>query len=84
MKLDGKLFREVEHNADKQEKMSALIQMLKSMGFETVAEGIETEEAHRILNKMACSTLQGFYLSRPVQESAIREMTAARYSGAAV
>lgn len=84
VKLDGKLFREVEHNADKQEKMSALIQMLKSMGFETVAEGIETEEAHRILNKMACSTLQGFYLSRPVQESAIREMTAARYSGAAV
>lgn len=80
VKLDGKLFNGVEHSSNKQEKMSALIQMLKSMGFETVAEGIETEEAHRILNKMACSTLQGFYLSRPVQESAIREMTASSYS----
>lgn len=84
VKLDGKLFKEVEHNSDKQEKMSALIQMLKSMGFETVAEGIETEAAHRILNKMVCSTLQGFYLSRPVPESAIREMTASSYHGAAV
>ncbi|MGM0768964.1 MAG: chemotaxis protein CheB [Pseudomonadota bacterium] len=82
VKLDGKLFKEVECNSDKQEKMSALIQMLKSMGFETVAEGIETEEAHRVLNQMACSTLQGFYLGRPVSESTIREMTASSYSGA--
>ena len=80
VKLDGKLFKEVESNSDKQEKMSALIHMLKSMGFETVAEGIETEEAHRVLNQMSCSTLQGFYLGRPVREAAIREMTVSSYS----
>ncbi|MDX1552182.1 MAG: chemotaxis protein CheB [Marinobacter sp.] len=80
VKLDGKLFKEVECNTDKQEKMSALIHMLKSMGFETVAEGIETEEAHRVLNQMSCSTLQGFYLGKPVREAEIRAMTASSHS----
>ncbi|WP_018153020.1 putative bifunctional diguanylate cyclase/phosphodiesterase [Leeia oryzae] len=42
------------------------IHMAKSLGLQTVAEGVETELQAEILGKMGCDILQGYYFSRPL------------------
>ena len=43
------------------------ISMFKDMGFELVAEGIETQEMADSLIKMKCDYLQGYLYSKPLQ-----------------
>lgn len=44
--------------------------MLHSLGAQIVAEGVETIEMVEALEKLGCDYLQGFYYSRPIDESA--------------
>lgn len=44
----------------------AVIKMVKRLGLETIAEGVETEEQFNYLMKMNCDNIQGFLLGRPV------------------
>lgn len=44
----------------------AVIKMVKRLGLETIAEGVETEEQFEYLMKMNCDNVQGFLLGRPV------------------
>lgn len=40
--------------------------MVKAMGMELVAEGVENEEHIRLLTELGCDFFQGYYYSRPV------------------
>lgn len=44
----------------------AVLAMAGSLGMRVTAEGVETRAQALALRAMACNTLQGFYLSRPV------------------
>ena len=47
--------------------MSAMLQMVSSMGLTAIAEIVETEAAADALRKMGCEFAQGNYFSEPVQ-----------------
>ena len=47
--------------------------MAQSLGLHIVAEGMETAEQARILIKLGCHELQGFYFSRPVTSETLIE-----------
>ena len=40
--------------------------MVKAMGMELVAEGVENEEHIRLLTELGCDFFQGYYYSKPV------------------
>ena len=40
--------------------------MAKQLGFEVVAEGVETEEELELLRKEGCDSVQGFYYCKPL------------------
>ncbi len=44
----------------------SVIAMVKRLGFETVAEGVETEEQFDYLKRISCDNIQGFLLGRPM------------------
>lgn len=44
----------------------SIISMVKKLGFETVAEGVETEEQYEYLKKIDCDNIQGFLLGKPM------------------
>ena len=44
----------------------AVIRMVKKLGLETIAEGVETEEQFEYLMKMNCDNIQGYLLGRPM------------------
>ncbi|MDE7267717.1 MAG: EAL domain-containing protein, partial [Lachnospiraceae bacterium] len=52
-----------------QKSMSALkysIEMLKEMGMQLIAEGVEDLRQAQLLEEMGCDFFQGYYYSRPV------------------
>ena len=52
----------------------AVIEMAGKLGYETVAEGVETEEQMDILKSLGCDIIQGYYLSKPVPDTEIEEI----------
>jgi EAL domain-containing protein (putative c-di-GMP-specific phosphodiesterase class I) len=47
----------------------SLIEMAEALGMAVTAEGVEDEAQRRTLARMGCSHLQGFLLSRPIDEA---------------
>ena len=44
------------------------IQMMHEIGFGIVGEGVETEEQYRILERLGCDYIQGYYFAKPMNE----------------
>ncbi|HEX2603119.1 MAG TPA: GGDEF domain-containing phosphodiesterase, partial [Oxalicibacterium sp.] len=45
---------------------SAIVSMAKALQMRIVAEGVETEEQLRVLQKLGCNEIQGYLVSRPL------------------
>lgn len=52
----------------------SIIYMVKKLGFETVAEGVETEEQFKYLNEISCDVIQGYYLGKPMPADDIEKL----------
>lgn len=51
--------------------MESIIQMVKRLGYETIAEGVETQQQKEYLEKIGCDVIQGFLLGKPMDASQI-------------
>ena len=47
----------------------SIVSMVKKLGYETVAEGVETEAQYEYLKQIECDNIQGFLLGRPMPEN---------------
>jgi diguanylate cyclase (GGDEF)-like protein len=65
LKID-RSFVAASHEPQSRALLRTMIQLGRSLGVETVAEGIETESELRILQAEGCSSGQGFLLARPM------------------
>lgn len=52
----------------------SIIQMVKRLGYETIAEGVEEEEQYEYLKSIGCDIIQGFYLGKPMPSEKIKEL----------
>ena len=43
-----------------------MVSLAKGLGIETVAKGVESEEAWAVLAELGCDVAQGFLISRPL------------------
>jgi EAL domain-containing protein (putative c-di-GMP-specific phosphodiesterase class I) len=53
-------------NAGSAAIVRATIELAASLGLEVVAEGVEDDAAWQVLQRMGCTTAQGYHLSRPM------------------
>ncbi|MFM9828986.1 MAG: putative bifunctional diguanylate cyclase/phosphodiesterase [Sphingomonas sp.] len=44
----------------------AVVALAESLGMATTAEGVETEEEHKMVLNLGCSKVQGYYFGRPL------------------
>jgi diguanylate cyclase (GGDEF)-like protein len=72
IKIDRSFVREVTASANGAAIVRAIASLGASLGMETTAEGVETEEQLDLIRAEGCTEVQGFYFSpaRPVSELA--------------
>jgi diguanylate cyclase (GGDEF)-like protein len=66
LKIDRQLVIPIVESTDHREVVSTIIEMGRSRGIETVAEGVETYEHIEILRDLGCDMLQGYVLAKPM------------------
>lgn len=67
LKIDQSFVRDVDIDPDDQAIATAIIQLSRSLGLRTVAEGVETVEQIEFLRAHGCDEVQGYYYSRPLE-----------------
>lgn len=66
LKIDRSFIRDLEHDANGQLIVAAIINLVHDLGIQVIAEGVETKEASRLLIEKNCDGLQGYLFSKPV------------------
>ena len=67
LKIDKSFVDDISDSASATEIVQGITQLAKSLGLETVAEGVEFVEQLRILRAVGCDKVQGFLLAKPAQ-----------------
>lgn len=52
----------------------SIIYMVKRLGYETIAEGVETKEQFQYLKELECDMIQGYYMGRPMPAQGISDL----------
>jgi diguanylate cyclase (GGDEF)-like protein len=65
VKLDRSFVANLDREAKDFKLVAATIDMARALGLDVIAEGVETEEQLRCLQRLGCPLAQGFYFSRP-------------------
>ena len=67
IKIDKSFIMDLPGDSHDAEVSKAIIALSKSLGYQVVAEGIETHEQEMFLRKHECDIGQGFYFARPME-----------------
>jgi diguanylate cyclase (GGDEF)-like protein/PAS domain S-box-containing protein len=82
VKIDRSFIADIEHNPADRDIAAAIIDIARALGRAVIAEGIETEAQHSILEGMGCPLAQGYLWSAAVPAEAVlplaAELTGAR------
>ena len=76
VKLDPSLIVDIESSATARTVVQAVIQLVKGVGADVVAEAVETSAQADILRAMGCDTVQGFVFAHPMFEDDFRAWVA--------
>ncbi|MGI4828164.1 MAG: putative bifunctional diguanylate cyclase/phosphodiesterase [Janthinobacterium lividum] len=78
LKIDCSFTQGLDKEASSRPIVEATLALARALHVETVAEGVETESQHALLQALGCSYLQGFLLSRPLDRLVAEEGLLAR------
>jgi diguanylate cyclase (GGDEF)-like protein len=66
LKIDASFVKGILHSQRRQHLVGAIVSLAKSLGIETVAEGVENQETWMALANLGCDVAQGYFVCRPV------------------
>lgn len=72
IKLDRQFLMD-EESESSTDFIKYLINMIKHLGYKTIAEGVETKEQEEMLKGANCDMVQGYYYARPMPIANFRE-----------
>ncbi|CAE6932205.1 EAL domain-containing protein [Vibrio sp. B1FLJ16] len=65
VKIDRSFIADIIKDQSSLDFVSTMIQMIRSLGYRVVAEGVETSEHAHCLDELGVDLLQGYYFSKP-------------------
>ena len=66
LKIDRSFVEEIDSNAQDAAIVQAIVTMATALGLCTIAEGAEHEAQFRMLEKLGCDCVQGYFVARPM------------------
>jgi diguanylate cyclase (GGDEF)-like protein len=84
VKIDQSFVRDLTVDPDDAAIVTAIVAMAKSLGVDTVAEGVETEEQLAHLTALGCHRAQGYLLAKPMNAAAVTKLLARTATTSAV
>jgi diguanylate cyclase (GGDEF)-like protein len=76
IKIDKSFTADIGTSADSAAIIRAIVALARSLGVETVAEGVETAPQLRFLAMLGCHHAQGYHLARPMPAASIDALLA--------
>lgn len=74
VKLDMQFVHKMEKNENVRKVVKCIVSMCHSLGVKVVAEGVETAEQLRLVRKLGCDFIQGYYFSKPLDEKTYEKL----------
>jgi diguanylate cyclase (GGDEF)-like protein len=72
VKIDQRFVHGLEKNRNDEAITQAIIALSHSLGLRVIAEGVETVAQYEFLKSHGCEEAQGYLISRPLEEPALR------------
>lgn len=66
VKLDQSFMRDACRDTKDRAVVTSIIQLAQTIGYQVVAEGVETAELYELLKAWGCDQIQGYYVARPM------------------
>lgn len=66
LKVDTSVVRDIEHDPSVSSVIQGIVMVAERLQLRTVAEGVETPEAHAALLQLGVTDAQGYYYARPM------------------
>ena len=74
VKIDKSFIDDIPENENANKVVKAIITMVKSLGLDIIAEGVETKEQQQFLIEHGCHIMQGFYMATPMSVEEINKL----------
>ncbi|HYQ71788.1 MAG TPA: EAL domain-containing protein, partial [Gammaproteobacteria bacterium] len=76
LKIDRSFIQNLDKDGRSISIVSAIISMAHSLNLEVIAEGVELESHIRLLRRMNCDILQGYYIAKPMSAADFEQLLA--------
>lgn len=74
LKIDQSFVRGLESDPDDRAIVLTVINLARTMGLRTIAEGVETLEQMELLRRAGCDEIQGYWIGRPMSCEAFQQL----------
>lgn len=74
IKIDQSFIRDLEVDVSDAEIVKTIVLMGQALGFNVIAEGVETNAQFDLLCHFGCKEFQGYLFSRPIEVDALNEL----------